>query len=259
MRAQYYRQEQRYTNTPSAPTTTSKVLRRISFLPPPSIKTPQEQYTGITHLENYIDDTKQLVADNLPIICEHTTTNLSPQQQRALMKLKNLRKTITVKPADKNLGVVIMDTDDYIKQCMQHLTDTTTYRLTTEYPTTDIQRQISNIICSFKHVLEHFNKRLYKLLCNNQTIPAPHNSTDYIPKIHHALTTTTTNRSTISINPNTHSKIDRPHSTTPSPTISGLPTQLHFPLSPSTRSTRTRRRHISNHRRGQLVSIHPAN
>ena len=40
---------------------------------------------------------------------------------RSLRKLKNSKELITIKPADKNLRVVILDTTDYINQCIAHL------------------------------------------------------------------------------------------------------------------------------------------
>ena len=148
------------------PTTTSKVYRTMKFLPPPSIETPQEYYTGIASLENYIDNTKELVANNLSTICQYTSRNLSQQQFTALHRLKKLRYTITVKPADKNLGIVVMNTDDYLKQCMSQLSEETTYRSAPDYPITEIERYLSRILLSFKSTLESYNKRLYKHLAS---------------------------------------------------------------------------------------------
>ena len=163
------------------PTTTSKVYRSMKFLPPPKIESPQERYTGIAHLEKYIDDTKDKIAKELPTICSYTTSNLSQQQYTALTQLKH--RTIIIKPADKNLGIVLMNTNDYIHQCMTLLSDTTTYRSASVYPITEIERNLSQILISFKNLLQSRNKRLYNYLSNRPTnIQTP--QFYGIPKIH---------------------------------------------------------------------------
>ena len=70
---------------------------------------------------------------------------------------------------------------------MEHLTDTTTYRLASEYPTTEIKRQITNIVISFKPHLEPLNKRLYKHL---STTPKASQIPQFygLPKIHKKFT-----------------------------------------------------------------------
>ena len=185
-RAQYPNQKQHH-HTPK-PTETSHLYRRMKFLPAPTIESPQQRYTGIAHLERYIDDTKQQIADNLPNICANDTTpNLPNQQRLALDKLKKARQTITIKPADKNLGIVLLDTDDYITQCMAHLTDTTTYRQATQYPATEISNKITHTVTAFKPQLETFNKRLYTHLHNGHRHPRTPQFYG-IPKIHKKYT-----------------------------------------------------------------------
>ena len=147
------------------------------------IETPQELYTGIATLEKYIDDTKERVANSLPTICNTTTRNLTPQQYSALLKLKRHHHTITIKPADKNLGIVVLDTDDYISQCMAQLSDATTYRLVSTYPITEIESKLSQILLSFRNTLITHNKSLYSYLSkrpDNSRIPQFYG----IPKIH---------------------------------------------------------------------------
>lgn len=60
----------------------------MKFLPPPVLETPQERYTGIASLEKYIDDTKHLINNNLPTICENEKDNLTQFQRTALANLK---------------------------------------------------------------------------------------------------------------------------------------------------------------------------
>ena len=97
---------------PTKPCTTSHLHRHMKFLPKPKTETPLERYTGAGKLETYTEHTKQELADNLPQICRQEPSNLTPSQQRALTKLQHARDTLTIKPVDKNLGVVLMNTDE---------------------------------------------------------------------------------------------------------------------------------------------------
>ncbi len=83
---------------------------------------PDELFSGISQLEHYIELTKHLLNESLPTICFPTTTNLPKEQCTALTRFKNTRQNLTVKPAYQNLGIVVMNTDDYITQYMAHLT-----------------------------------------------------------------------------------------------------------------------------------------
>ena len=81
--------------------------------------------------------------EQLPqILCKPTF--LSPRESH-----RKERTRITIKLADKNLGIVVMDTDDYITQCAEHLSSNT-YRIVTEYPTTQIARSIDTTLDEFK-------------------------------------------------------------------------------------------------------------
>ena len=159
----------------------------MKFLPPPNPETYIRHYSGQPQLEDYIDDTKQLIVDNLPSLCHMDNMNLTRPQQTAIKKLQRARQTVTIKPADKNLGIVLMNTDDYIQQCMIHLTNTDTYRLATDYPTDQIHRQLSHTLVSFKLQLESHSKPLYKYLSEkprHSCIPRFYG----IPKIHKKYT-----------------------------------------------------------------------
>ena len=122
------------------PTITSHLYRNIKFLPTTKVETPLQRYTGVAKLENYIEDTKQNLADNLSSLFNYSAPNLPTAQRTAFNKLRQLRHTLTIKPADKNLGIVLMNTNDYITQCLAHLTDRNTYRLTTDYPKDTIRK-----------------------------------------------------------------------------------------------------------------------
>ena len=65
---------------------------------------------------------------------------MSSSDESTLKKLKQLRDQVTIKPADKNLGLVLMNTDHYITQCTSQLADTNTHRLANHYPREDVKK-----------------------------------------------------------------------------------------------------------------------
>lgn len=110
-------------------------------------------------------------------------TNVSKTDEFIIHKFKQIRNQVTIKPADKNLGIVLLNTDDYITQCANHLSDTNTYRVADHYPRSDIRKQLMNTIISFKPQISRFNKRLFKFLLSepdHSRIPQFYG----IPKIH---------------------------------------------------------------------------
>ena len=168
------------------PTQTSYLQRRMKFIHPPPCETPKARYSGVPQIEHYVETTKELLEDNLPSIHKDCTTNLPPPQRRALKALKQNRQTVTVKPADKNLGIVLMNTEDYITQCMLHLTDKSTYSLAPTYPSNAIKQQLQNRLIDFKSDIQP-HKHLYKSLLNETR----HKQTPQfygIPKIHKQFT-----------------------------------------------------------------------
>jgi hypothetical protein len=83
------------------------------------IKPTQIDYIRIAnnfHIENYIHNTKNKIDQNLPLLFSERKNNMQHKEIMAMKSLKKL-KNIIIKPADKNLGVVIMNLDDYIYQC----------------------------------------------------------------------------------------------------------------------------------------------
>ena len=94
------------TNMTPPPTQQLQLLHKSSDF----TKSPCQIYV---HKQHYRTNTHQL--KSLPL----TAT--------AKVSLNNCKTALTIKPADKNLGTVIMDTDDYIKQCMILLPNTNIY------------------------------------------------------------------------------------------------------------------------------------
>lgn len=103
-------------------------------------------------------------------------------EQKIIKKLKQSRSEITIKPADKNLGIVIMNANDYIGQCMKLLSDVEVYRQTKSYPHEQIKENLTNLLVSFKPELFHFNSQLYEYLQPSTNFQVP--QFYGLPKIH---------------------------------------------------------------------------
>ena len=171
----------------SKPCTTSFLYGHMKFLPKANIETPLERYTGVGKLETYIENTKQELANHLPVLCSNNTHNLTSSQYTALTKLRNASQTLTIKPADKNLGIVLMNTDDYITQCLSHLMDSTTYKPAATYPKI---RELHNLVTAFK---EQLSKQVHKYLIEGPQhpripqfygIPKMHKKFIHLPPMH---------------------------------------------------------------------------
>ncbi len=135
--------------------------------------------TNNMSIENYIYQTKVDLANTLPQIFT-APKNLSNKQYRSLKILRQSRD-ITIKPADKNLGLVILNTEDYIDQVITHLSSDT-YNMVEQFPTTLITKSLENTILKFKNELSGYSKHLYNYLLpsNNHRIPRFYG----LPKIH---------------------------------------------------------------------------
>lgn len=157
------------------------LYRRMKFIKKPA-KQPSKYpvLTSITNLENFIESTK-LKIDNLLTKQNHQKRNISTKELKALEELRN--PVITIKPADKNLGTVILNSADYVEQCLLHLV-TDTYQRVAEFPTDNISRDIQNTLISFKEHLT-LHPQLYQFLQpkNEHTIPKFYR----LPKIHKPL------------------------------------------------------------------------
>ncbi|CAH2284888.1 Hypothetical predicted protein, partial [Pelobates cultripes] len=104
--------------------------------------------------------------------------NLSVQEQMAINDLKN-NHAITIKPADKGGAVVIMNTQDYIKEGDMQLSDDKYYRKLNEDPTKEYTSQLRELIKSFP---ENLHLELQSLIPTS-----PCMGTFYmLPKIHKA-------------------------------------------------------------------------
>ena len=126
-------------HTPTPPTlyiTQSNHPRNIYLLPQRVYDSTITRYSGIPELEYYIFHTKDILDNKLSCICKTKKHNLSLQQQKIFNRIRHI---ITVKPADKSLGIVIMDTENYLTCCCNLLKDNITYRKAKKYPLHDIK------------------------------------------------------------------------------------------------------------------------
>lgn len=83
----------------------------------------------------------------------HNTHVLGPTNndiimQQTLSSLQNNKKII-IKPADKNLGLTILDTIEYKNMCLKHLNDTTTYQLIADYSPDTGYTKLKNILLKY--------------------------------------------------------------------------------------------------------------
>lgn len=160
----------------------AQVYRALKFLPKQHHTTLTETYSGVGKVEQYIERTKQETDEQIPRLLSCQIHNVTSQERQIISNFKKSKSKITIKPADKNLGVVILNTDDYIHQCMIILSDTNTYRQTQFYPEEEIKKKLINLLVTFKSHLLNVNKNLYDYLQpkNNQQTPQMYG----LPKIH---------------------------------------------------------------------------
>lgn len=159
----------------------------MKFLPKLYTNTITQQFSNVGPVEHYIHITRNNIDNNLQELTKTNKPNITKTDRQNIKKLKQACNTITIKPADKNLGIVLLNTDDYISQCTKHLSDTSTYILADNYPTDTIRRQITNTVINFKTQLQDYDKRLYNLLVS----PSNHPRTPQfygLPKIHKEFT-----------------------------------------------------------------------
>ena len=108
--------------------------------------------------------------------------NLSKKEEKAIQKLRK-NKQLVIKPADKNLGTVILNATDYVTQCLSHLSSDTYIRVT-HFHEQEIKRAIITVLDNFKSQLSP-HKELFQFLqpTTQHSIPKFYG----IPKIHKPL------------------------------------------------------------------------
>lgn len=125
----------------------------MNFLSPKPTYDPIPTFSTIIPGEHYIFHTKGIVDQYAPEIFLPTTPNLPKHELKSINKLKSCRDLITIKPADKNLGVVVLNTSDYLDQCLKHLSSTT-YTIVSNYPQ-NLKTVLENTLLRFKPELTY--------------------------------------------------------------------------------------------------------
>ena len=120
--------------------------------------------------------------------------NLSATEETALKQL-NFRKDIVIRDADKNLGTVVLNADDYANECYRQLSEDKFYRLVTTIPESheahDFNRscgEFSLIVVQLEEICEQYTDFLKErdiaaLFASFPFKPAPFYT---LPKIHKA-------------------------------------------------------------------------
>lgn len=91
--------------------------------------------------------------------------------------------SLTIKPADKGGGIVVMDTTDYVTEAMRQLNDCEVYRLLPGDPKWDFERKIKTIISEAVETGLIDKKLSDFLIVKNPITPALY----LLPKIHKTL------------------------------------------------------------------------
>ena len=179
--AQYYHvTHQQQQQHDEIDTETAFLYRRMKFL---KSNPDKHQDTFLTTnnmaVKNFIEDTKIALDEHLkntPSAVKRK--NISENNRKALKSLTS--PSITIKPADKNLGIVILNSKDYVTQCLSHLSSNTYVRVT-DFPANSIKKNIENVLIKFKDQLSH-HRCLYQYLQPTQEHMTP--KFYGLPKIH---------------------------------------------------------------------------
>lgn len=110
-----------YFSTPSA-----SASARVNYLPKliGNTSLPSSDEDWMKMIEDYIDTcTRRLKFKQF----NYSIDSVDRLILTVLKQLKH-RSDMIIKPADKNLGIVVMSTNDYLKMCYHHLNDRDTYR-----------------------------------------------------------------------------------------------------------------------------------
>ncbi|XP_011407404.1 PREDICTED: uncharacterized protein LOC105314749 [Amphimedon queenslandica] len=138
--------------------------------------------TNIASVENFIESTKIEIDKLLSKITSKQKENTSKQELKAIKSLK--KSNLVIKPADKNLGIVVMNSNDFVEQCLKQLTSNTYVRVET-VPEEEIKKKIQNTLVKFKNQFGASNNRLYRFLQPNQKYQTP--NFYGLPKMHKEL------------------------------------------------------------------------
>ena len=108
-----------------------------------------------------------------------TNSNLTPDEQKALKRLKT-DENIVILPADKGRVTVVMDKTDYNDKMDSLVNDKQTYEVIKRDPTTALQRKLNNKLLTLKKTDKIDFRRYNRLRCS---VPQPPKLYG-LPKLH---------------------------------------------------------------------------
>ena len=109
-------------------------------LPNPSWQPP----TKYTPLENIIVKHQTLFSNTLHTL-KLKPTRIPLHLLQALRSLRNNNRIIIL-PADKNVGVCVLNKDTYYNNVVEHLSDSNTYRVVSHYPLEELSYRLKKIV-----------------------------------------------------------------------------------------------------------------
>ena len=131
---------------------TPSVIPRIDDNP--NLWTPKPNPLYHDYLQLYLNQirTRSIAALNIAKL------NYSVIDSTIHKTLQHLGKNpdIIIKPADKNLGIVILNTSDYITMCTDHLNDTNVYVPVTNYNTNLSYAKLRKILTTYNKLYSSF-------------------------------------------------------------------------------------------------------
>lgn len=141
-----------------------------------------------THLTPHIWKCKEYASHSID--CSKPVYSSTDAILHTTLKSLSSNKLIVIKPADKNLGLVVLNTDDYYNMCMKHLNDTDTYEVVHNYNSNLVYAKLRSILCKFNKLKDHRDAYtpLAASLLQLQNDPTLRTAPFYcLPKIHKTL------------------------------------------------------------------------
>lgn len=169
--------------------------------PAPRFRIPNPDFEpepASVEIEQALDEYAVVLQQSATSACPYRPRSLSRVHLRALRDLKD-DKTIVIKPADKNLGLTVMDAISYFTECMHHLTDDAVYveqavdsvtvlaeleRILARVPLSDVPYQVRRFMShvpqqGFKPALFYVLMKLHKSPPVGRPIAASHSWVTY--------------------------------------------------------------------------------
>ena len=161
-----------------------------STIPKNNIKVPwnpERMNVVDDEIDQYITQCRTLSKNCLE--ASHSVYSTSDNIMHKTLTTLAVNKSITIKPADKNLGLVVLNTSDYYIMCMKHLNDTDTYEICNNYNANAVYAKLRLILNKFKKLkIKNELTPLAASLLQLQHDPSLRIAPFYtIPKIHKSL------------------------------------------------------------------------